>query len=243
MSSLPTHESDDPNLQVAVARNRYGAYCVPRSSRDRPAARSILAGNVHEPNTIEFLRSHCGAGDIVHAGAYFGDFLPALSQGVAADARVWAFEPNRENYRCAQKTLLLNGLVNVELLNAGLGERRNVLRLLTTDPSGVARGGASTIISGTSHPMGHTELVPIVTIDDTLPLDRYVSIIQLDVEGHEQEALAGGLKTIARCRPVILVEVLAESRLLLSDWFSTNILGAGYRGAGSIDGNEVFFPT
>jgi len=136
-------------LKCSVSYNQYGGYCVPESSRHRLAAQRILANDVHEPETIEFMTASCGDGDIVHAGAYFGDFLPALSAGCAQDSRIWAFEPNAENYRCARITMEINGIANVELANAGLGARREILRLKTTDSKGVALGGTSRIIPDT----------------------------------------------------------------------------------------------
>ncbi|MDH5255519.1 MAG: FkbM family methyltransferase [Gammaproteobacteria bacterium] len=229
-------------LKCSVAYNRYGAYCVPASSRHRPAAQTILAGDIYEPGTIEFMRGNCGTGDIVHAGTYFGDFLPALSQGIAPGARIWAFEPGSENFRCAAVTLLLNDIDNVELFHAGVGSRRETLPLLTADQDGVARGGSSRILVDAVPASAHTELSAMVTIDETIPPDRHVSIIQLDVEGHERRALAGALRTVARCRPIVVIEVLADSNLVQSEWFAENFLRAGYRYTGSIHGNAVFFP-
>ncbi|MCK6370338.1 MAG: hypothetical protein L6Q83_03265, partial [Gammaproteobacteria bacterium] len=118
-------------LKCAIGYNVYGAYCVPLSSRHRRAAMRILGGEVHEPQTVEFLRSHCDTGDVVHAGTYFGDFLPALSR--ACQGTVWAFEPNLENFRCATITVLLNDLRNIELRRAGLGAASGALPLLTVD--------------------------------------------------------------------------------------------------------------
>ena len=128
----------DSVLQCCIAYNKYGGFCVPISSRHRPAAQKILSGDIYELDTIEFLTSHSNGGDIVHAGTYFGDFLPALSQSLTLDAKVWAFEPNPENYRCAQITTYINELQNVELTNAGLGERRDSLAMVTSDASGRA---------------------------------------------------------------------------------------------------------
>ena len=231
---------NEKTLKCAVAYNCYGAYCVPLSSSHRPAATKILHGDVYEPHTLKFMMSSCGDGDIVHAGTYFGDFLPGVSQ--ACQGKVWAFEPNLENYRCAQVTLLLNDITNVELFRSGLGAGRDNRPLLTADPDGLARGGSSKIVSGETPTLGQIEMVPMVSIDDAIPSGRRVSIIQLDVEGHEQPALAGALKTINRCRPVILVEILAESNLLSADWFAQNILALGYRMTGTIHGNAVLFP-
>ena len=100
-------------LKCIVSYNKYGGYCVPELSRERPAAKRILAHDIYEPGTIERLQTHCGEGDVVHAGTYFGDFLPAIAGALARNARAWAFEPNRENYRCARITLELNDIPNV----------------------------------------------------------------------------------------------------------------------------------
>jgi hypothetical protein len=67
-----------------------------------------------------------------------------------------------------------------------------------------------------------------------------VSILQLDVEGHEKEALAGALKTIRRCLPIIILETLPESILLRSAWFAENVLGLGYRPFGTVHGNVIY---
>jgi len=241
MKSLTREQFDRlDSLKCAIGYNVYGAYCVPLSSKHRPAATLILKGEVYEPRTVEFLRANCGAGDIVHAGTYFGDFLPALSR--ACLGMVWAFEPNLENYRCARITALLNDLSNVELRRAGLGAANGALPLVTVDADGLARGGSSTFMNGGSSQPGQMEIVPVVSIDEAVPEDRQVSIIQLDVEGFEQPALAGALKTIARCRPVIVVEVLADSDILPTEWFARNILDLGYRITGTIHGNAVLFP-
>lgn len=222
-------------LQCCIAYNRYGGYCVPLASSHRPAVQSILWGNVHEPNTIEFLISSCRDGDIVHAGTYFGDFLPALSRSCAPGAKIWAFEPHPEHYRCARITSSINELRNVELMNAGLGEGRSSQVMVTTDASGLSLGGGSQIVPrGDAGASGATLPVQVVAIDDIVPPDRKVSIIQLDVELYERQALCGALKTIQRCLPIILVETLPEEK-----WLSENLWPLGYRVFREVDGNAV----
>jgi len=227
-------------LQCIVSYNRYGGYCVPNSSKHRFAARKILANDVYEPKTIELIRSNCGDGDIIHAGTYFGDFLPALAGGVSPDAKVWAFEPNLENYRCARITLEINGIENVILANAGLGSKPENLLVKTSDENGRSLGGSSRIIKKGSKEVPGTETVQIVTIDNAVPSDRNVSLIQLDVEGYEKEALIGGLDTIRRCLPIIILEDTPNSALLNSDWFAENIIFLGYRKVCDVHRNSVF---
>ena len=227
-------------LKCSIGYNKYGGYCLPESSLHRTAPRKILRGLVYEPQTLEFMRDNCGTGDIVHAGTYFGDFLPSLSQACSPEARIWAFEPNPENFRCAQITLLINDLINVTLHNAGLGDKKDTLTMRTKDEEGRSLGGKSHIVSSEEFNPALDEQVNIVTIDDIVDCDRQVSIIQLDVEDHEQAALAGAAQTIHRCLPIIIVEVRRDSELLDSEWFKQNILDLGYKLTGTLHGNSIF---
>lgn len=229
-----------PGLKCIVSYNEYGAYCIPLSSLHRVAASRVLGNDVYEPETLRFMRARCGTGDVVHAGTYFGDFLPALSSGCAPGAKVWAFEPNPENYRCARVTLELNGVSNVTLTNAGLGAEAELLGVLTADAQGLPLGGASRIVRDDDAARKNAETIRVVPIDEVVPAGRKVTIVQLDVEGHEQPALAGALATIRRCRPIIILEVLPESDLIDSVWFRKHVLALGYRKTGELHANSVF---
>jgi FkbM family methyltransferase len=224
-------------LNCCVAYNRYGGYCVPLSGMNRPAVRYVLAGEVWEEATIEFLSSRCPGGDIVHAGTYFGDFLPALSRMLADGSQVWAFEPNRESYRCARITIGINRLDNVHIEHAAVGERADT-RDLVTGERGSALGGASHIAPDNGAagrpPMLRTEATQIKAIDEIVPETRTVSIIQLDVEGYEQRALSGALRTVRRCRPLLVLESLPEK-----DWMAQNLEPLGYRQEAIVADNFV----
>lgn len=223
-------------LKTLIAANRYGTYCVPASSSHRPAAAAILNGEVWEEATLAFLTAHCAHGDVIHAGAYYGDFFPALSSALAPGAQVWAFEPGEENFRCAEITLKLNGITNVTLRRAALGaEAGNAL--LCTGSSGNAWGGASAIRASRKDGRDYEE-VPVVAIDSIVPADRHVSIVQLDVEKYEQQALAGGLCTIRRCRPLIVLENIPADK----SWFRETVVSLGYARIASVDRNLVFGP-
>ncbi|HVA49244.1 MAG TPA: FkbM family methyltransferase [Pirellulales bacterium] len=220
-------------LQCCIAYNEYGGYCVPLASRYRPCAQQILAGCVWERETLEFMMAR--GGDVIHAGTYFGDFLPALSNSRAAGAGVWAFEPNPENYQCARITTQINRLTNVNLFHAGLGAARGASMMRTTDERGQPLGGLSQIISNRTIGCARTESVEMTRIDDVFPAHRNVEIIQLDVEGMEQEALEGAMRTIGRCLPVLILETVPGD-----DWVRANLLPLGYRVERTVLDNTVF---
>jgi FkbM family methyltransferase len=233
-------------LNCVVSYNKFGGYCIPKSSQYRPTAQKILNHGVHEPETIEYIRKNCGKGDIVHAGTYFGDFLPGIASACSPTAKVWAFEPNYESYRCANITILINDLSNVVLTNAGLGEKKERLLVQTHDDSGNSLGGASQIISDINTEKITHQPIDIATIDEAVPNERRISIIHLDIEGHEEFALKGALSAIRKSRPIIILEDLPDNALFTSLWFKQNILGLGYRMTQSLGkttfrhGNKVF---
>jgi FkbM family methyltransferase len=222
-------------LDCLLAANAHGVYCVPRASEHRAVSQAIMAAGVWESDTLELLRAADPGGDIVHAGTFFGDFLPALAHSRRDGAKVWAFEPNRENYRAAQITTVLNDLQNVVLTNAGLGAQRGSALLATTDREGTPLGGASRVIKDRARARWYTnEQVELLKLDEVIEPDRRVAAVHFDVEGHEQEALSGALAMIARCRPVIVLETMPDSA-----WIERHLAPLGYRPAGEVDINHV----
>jgi FkbM family methyltransferase len=191
---------------------------------------------VYEPETIKLLINREPEGDIVHAGTYFGDFVPALARSRVNGGVVWAFEPNPENVRCAKGTIHLNGLTNVVLTEGALDEVRGIGRLATYSLEGVPLGGGSHLVEGPNEGSGANARlieVQLISIDEVVPASRRVVVIHLDVEGHEHKALIGAVQTITRCRPLLILETLPDRDLLAS---------LGYVVTGSVHGNSVVAP-
>jgi FkbM family methyltransferase len=223
-------------VDCTLCENDYGRYAVPLSSRRRPAAQAVLRGDVWERQTIEFMSANAGNRDIVHAGTYFGDFLPGLSSAMSGGKTIYAFEPNPENFNCAEWTKLLNSLKNVNLQETALGGF-NSKRYMQIAQSGEALGGASRIVHNSFMSEDRSEDfedISTVRLDDVLPSDSDIGILQLDVEGFEKAALEGGLSTIARCRPILILESVPYE-LLKSD-----LIPLGYQQVGAVCGNTIF---
>lgn len=87
------------SVDCTLCENAFGRYCVPKSSQHRPASQEVLRGRVWERETIEFMRRHALDRDVVHAGMFFGDFLPGLAPALAPGRKIFAFEPNPEPAR------------------------------------------------------------------------------------------------------------------------------------------------
>jgi len=222
-----------------IAQNTYGQFVVPTSSRHRPAARKILSGEIYEPETIDFIRNNCKDGDVIHAGTYFGDFLPGISAKLHSQAILWAFEPNAENYECAGRTIAINNLTNVKLFNVALGSKESKGYLLVENEYGKSLGGASMVIDEFQEYKSIE--IKIVRIDDIIPKNRSISIIHLDVEGYEKETIIGAMQTIRKNKPILILE--DNKGIINSKWFTANVLEIGYNVFGIIHGNTVLLPT
>jgi hypothetical protein len=88
-------------------------------------------------------------------------------------------------------------------LHAGLAERSRP-GLVETAEGELHRGGGSFVVSDPDKDTYATQRVSLVTIDQQAIED--LSLIQLDVEGFERQALEGALETITRQQPVIVLE-------------------------------------
>lgn len=172
-------------------------YFVPYYARKRRAGQRILSGVYYEPLTHRLVHEiqRIRPGSMFHAGTSFGDMLPSFSRACAGT--LYAFEPVLENYVMAKLCVQKNGLDDVILLNAALGSEISMGYMDVTLGDGAHRGGTSQLAA-------QGQPTAILTIDQ-FGLEE-VSLIQLDVEGHELEALLGAKQTIARCRPYILIE-------------------------------------
>lgn len=227
--SLPSDAVD-----CVIGRNRYGVYCVPQSSKHRPAARTVLRHGVWEPETIEML-VRAAVGDVVHAGTYFGDFLPAVAKSRRlSGGTVWGFEPNKDNYQCAKATQILNGLTNVVLTPAALGSERGSTFLRTRNARSKGLGGASHVVEEPWSDDAGVEEVAVETIDGVIPSTRVVAALHLDLEGHEEAALQGALYTITRCNPDLILETLPSEQ-----FFEAVLQPLGYRAHDPVDHNFV----
>jgi len=77
--------------------------------------------------------------------------------------------------------------------------------------------------------------IKTVKIDEEIPDSRNISVLHLDVEGYERQALKGSIETIKRCKPTIIVEKVPDKR-----WLMDNIYNIGYSRAGTVHHNTIF---
>ncbi|QEW22900.1 methyltransferase, FkbM family [Marinibacterium anthonyi] len=243
--------TDGPDFPHFIAHNANGSYCVPDLFAGREVPGVLAAGGIYEPRTLERLRELSSGGDIVTGGAFVGDFLPFLGRCLAPGAQIISFEPHPLTWKAAQHTLWLNGLDRVTVHNVAVGEKADVLPLRLSRPDGTPMAAASRLAPDAAQAAGDPSNdkvvnVDVVPLDDLVGTDRAVSVLHLDVEGHEEPALRGAARILQRCRPAVVLECAGPKR---SGGFLA-VLGqlapeAGYAISDVIEGegNVVFLPN
>jgi FkbM family methyltransferase len=147
----------------------------------------------------------CG-GTAIDVGANQGFYAFALAE--IAD-RVLAFEPNPDYASFARR--MLRGRAEVFELALSDKPGRGTFYVPLADNGAALHFAGSLKRTHTQFPQNQTYDVEIRTLDD---FGRHcgvtnVRFIKADVEGSEREVLDGARSTIARDRPIILLELLS----------------------------------
>lgn len=129
-------------------------------------------------------------GHIIDGGCYIGDHTIAYSR----IGEVVGIDPNIEAIKCCQANVT-DAIVMHGYLSDTAGQTSN----LRIEPSG--NFGASHLSIG--------ESIQSTTIDEITKkyLGGHCDFIKLDLEGYELKALMGGIATIQRCHPMMLIEI------------------------------------
>jgi FkbM family methyltransferase len=150
-------------------------------------------------------------------GAFTGEWTRLLAEDFRA---VVAFEV-RENSR---QRLLQNKPPNAIVAEVGLGERVEMVEFVLRGVPGGGRYAQSAALGRD----GPREVLPVVNLDSFKLND--VDFIKLDVDGSERAVIYGGLETIWRSKPRIVVETK-----FMSAWGKSDLLRViDYKSIGNI---------
>lgn len=155
----------------------------------------------YESNVSEFfLRELAGEeGTFVDVGSNIGWYM-LLSRTASQNLRAIGFEPNPGNVQLALRSLERRGLVESRVYPFALSNRNRFLGLEFVRLNGVVREDFTNKV-----------MVKGVPGDEYLKDEERIPLIKIDVDGHEPMVLDGLVATIARHRPVLIVEFHAPS--------------------------------
>lgn len=151
----------------------------------------------------ELLSEFVCPGDwVLDIGANVGHYAKRLSELVGASGRVIAFEPVPTTFALLAANAQLFAHANVTLFNAAASDKLGVLGIAVPQFAvGLANYYQAQLTAGSDASLAVLTL-PI----DLLSIDQRISLVKIDVEGHEACVMAGMRRLIAAHRPVLIVE-------------------------------------
>ena len=176
--------------------------------------------------SVEWAIARCGTlgrqGTAVQAGGNVGLWPHRLSD---VFDHVRTFEPDRIAWECLRCNVPARVIISREALGQHIGLCNIKHRALGSARIHITKGREETM----------------TTIDDQQI--EHVDFLQLDVEGYEWHALQGARDTIARCKPLIQVELrgFTEKYGKTDDDVRAFLHGFGYEQVSAQSGSDYVF--
>ncbi len=190
------------------------------NSRDRYIGRSLDLYGEFSEQEVELFGTFLQPGALVlEAGSNVGAHTLALSALVGSEGAVIAFEPQRLVFHLLCANLALNSITNVFAYQKAVGAADGTVLVPQIDPASEANWGGLSLGA-----WEQGEPVPVTWLDG-MRFPR-LDLLKADVEGMEEQVLAGAVETIARHRPVLYLE---DDRPELSESLRARIRSLGYK--------------
>lgn len=146
----------------------------------------LFMPQLYDPQEIRWISDNLRPGDcFLDLGANIGFYSLVASRAVGAGGRVVAVEADPSTVTLMQRNLDLNDAANVTIVNAGLSDQVETLRL-GVNTSG-NRGGSSFLKDSTESVL--VECLPLAQLLDNEGV-RKVAGAKLDIEGFEARVLS-----------------------------------------------------
>lgn len=155
----------------------------------------LMRDRIWEPHNIALMQEYVKKGaTVLDIGANIGFFSVVLSHLVGEEGRVLSFEPVAANLELLNSNVTNLSNQNVIVLPKALGKTTGFISMQSEQGN-----MGNSFVADESQ--GSVELV---TLDS---LNLAPSFIKMDVQGFEYDVLLGGLETLKKYRPVMIIEL------------------------------------
>ena len=191
-----------------IVKTLYGFNMKIDPVKDKGVEKSLYYTGTYEKGTLDILKNLLSDGDVfIDIGANIGLMSIFASSLVKNDGKVIAFEPNPDTRQILNENIILNSIGNIEVSSYALGSITENTKIYDRWDSN--RGSASLIRSEGSTE-GHD--IKVIRLSDYINSNTKISLIKLDIEGYELEALKGADHILQRKNPPMLIVEFSHLR-------------------------------
>jgi FkbM family methyltransferase len=166
----------------------------------------LLADGVYEPRTTALFKSLLKTGMVVFdIGANFGYYGLIAAQVVGSTGKVYALEPEPNNFRLISSNIKVNGFSNMIPLQVAVSNEKGRATLFL-DKTNL---GAHSVHHGNVLEAGGAAEVEATTLDSLVEsriVTERVDLITMDVQGAEGLVFEGAEQTLRRNNVKVLME-------------------------------------
>lgn len=155
----------------------------------------------YEPLTVEIIKNEVKKGDVVlDIGAFVGYYTLLFSRLVGKTGKVFAFEPELNNFLMLKKNVEVNNYKNVILIQKAVTDKLGKIKFYLDKTPG-----------GTTHTMvpnlDHQKYIEIesVYLDEYLRDQKKIDFIKMDVEGAEPLVFLGMKKILKENKNIKII--------------------------------------
>ncbi len=154
----------------------------------------------YEPKLLEVIEKEIKPGEIVvDLGANIGYYTLIFARLVGDNGKVYAFEPDPENFALLKKNVEINGYKNVVLVQKAISNQTGKAKLFLSEEN----VGDHQIFDSK---YGRKSIeIETVTLDEYFK-DIVVDFLKIDIQGAEQAALEGAAKFLQNKKLKIITE-------------------------------------
>lgn len=144
----------------------------------------------------------------IDVGANGANWTFELSKVVGIHGKVLAFEPHPYYFSATLNAIKLSGRDNILLFQSAISSKDKLLKLeIANDNDDLA--GLSKLVPIEDGSRGSVVVDVLAVTLDSLEeqYDKPISVIKIDVEGHEVEVLIGSINILSTHRPIVIFEL------------------------------------
>jgi FkbM family methyltransferase len=161
----------------------------------------------YEEFLLKDLASRLRTGDVLYdVGAHVGFISLFAARLVGSVGKIYAFEADEDNSTRLLEHREMNSLAQIEVVRAAVWSESTKLSFRRASDSSGRNMGSVAGIAGREN-VSDTVVVEAVTLDNFVREHRPPTVVKVDVEGAEEEVLAGAEGIFRRSRPALICEI------------------------------------
>jgi FkbM family methyltransferase len=137
-------------------------------------------------------------------GANIG-YYSIIAAKQATTGVIYSFEPYSDSFSLLQRNIAFNKLSNIIPVQAAISNENGEKKLFITGSDNTGMTG----LTKAENFSGRIETVQAISLDEWIKKTRLkrITIIKMDIEGSEYNALKGMEGLLQKCKPVLFIEI------------------------------------